>query len=88
MPNTDQPQRLLDLLPDPSDPGFGAAMLRLAQMAAAQHRADAATDAQPWTGLTTINVSTDSTQDTAEHGRAALTRSPRACGAGTTEGDR
>lgn len=88
MPNTDQPQRLLDLLPDPSDPGFGAAMLRLAQMAAAQHRADAAAEAQPWAGLTTINVSTDSTPDTAEHGGAALTRSPRFCGADTTEGDR
>jgi len=86
MPNTDHNTRLLDLLPDPSESGFGAAMLRLAHMAAAQHRAQVAVgDVQPWSGLTRID---DSTQDKAEHGSSVVTRSTRICGAVTTEGDR
>ena len=86
MPNTDQPQRLLDLLPDAGDAGFGSAMLRLAEMAAALHRADPAmSEVKAWEGLTHIDVST---LDKAEHGRAAMTRSTRECGAVTTEGHR
>jgi hypothetical protein len=78
--------RLLDLLPDPGDAGFGSAMLRLAQLAAAQHRATLASQsAQPWSGLQTIAYSTE---DAAGHGRPADTRSARLHGPVTTEGDR
>ncbi|MFN3168665.1 MAG: hypothetical protein ACE37H_16520 [Phycisphaeraceae bacterium] len=88
--NTDQAPastpRLLELLSGPGDAGLGSAMLRLAQMAAAQHRAAVATQsARSWTGLTTIALST---KDKAEHGCPADTRSARLHGPVTTEGDR
>lgn len=78
--------RLLDLLPDSGSAGFGSAVLRLAQLAAAQHRAALATqNAQPWSGLTTIGFST---KDAAGHGSPADTRSAHLHGPVTTEGDR
>lgn len=87
MPNADQPKKLTDLLPDGDAPGFGSAMLRLAEMAAALHRGDAAAalDSQPWTGLTQIDFVT---QDKVEHGSLAVTRSARDRGTATTEGSR
>ena len=69
-----------------SDPGFGNAMLRLAHMAAAQHRAQVAeSSGLSWSGLTRID---ESIQDKAGHGSPVVTRSTRAGGAVTTEGDR
>lgn len=84
--NADHPQRLLDLLPDLGSAGFGAAMLRLAHAAAAQHRVvSASRGAEPWTGLKVLNVST---KDEVVQGSTADTRSARNRGPVTTEGDR
>lgn len=86
MQNTDQPKRLLDLLPDTQSDGFGSAMIRLAQMAAAQHRAQVdPKSVKPWSDLTRFN---DSDQDTTGHGRPIAARSTRDSGSVTTEGDR
>lgn len=84
--NNDQGPRLLDLLPDPGQAGFGQAMLRLAQAAAAQHRMEhVAEGTEPWVGLEEFCFYT---QDKAEHGSPADTRSARDRGPVTTEGDR
>lgn len=90
--NADQHTRLLDLVRAEGGDGLGAVMLRLAYMAAAQHRANHRPKrVKPWTdGLETIELSL--VKDTPGHGCPALTRSaqdlPRKTGPVTTEGDR
>lgn len=77
MQNNDHNTRLTDLLPDAGDAGFGNALLRLAHMAAALHRADpslAGGGAGAWEGLTTLEIGT---LDKAEQGCQAQTRSAR-----------
>ncbi len=84
--NDDQPARLLDLLPEPGSQAFGSAMIRLAYMAAAQHRAQVAPQSvKPWAELSVVNTFS---KDKAEHGSPAVSRSVRAAGPVTTEGDR
>jgi len=84
--NADQDTRMLDLLPELGDASFGSAMLRLAHAAAALHRAEGvAQGAEPWRGLSVIQVST---KDKAEHGSSPKTRSARDRGPVTTEGNR
>lgn len=83
---TDQP--LLKLIRTDEEPAtLGRSMLWLAQMAAAQHRLDAAMGqsaggavAQEWRGLKLT--------DSAEHGRTATSPLARLGGSGATEGDR
>jgi hypothetical protein len=86
--NVDQTQSLLDLVRADGEDGLGAAMLRLAQMAAAQHRANARPKrVKPFgDGADTIELSL--VKDTPGHGRPALTRSAQATEPVTTEGDR
>ena len=84
--NPAQATRLLDLIQDEGGAGLGAAMLRLAHAAAAQHRvAQAQEGATPWQGLTTLHVSH---MDKAEHGSPAEARHTRDHGSVTTEGHR
>ena len=84
--NDDQPYRLLGLLPEPGSRDFGSAMIRLAHMAAAQHRAQVAPKSvKPWAELSVIQTLP---KDKAEHGSPAVSRSARAAGPVTTEGDR
>jgi len=86
MSNTDRGPRLMDLLPEAGSAGFGAALLRMAHTAAALHRAQLATQgAQPWQGLTALDLTN---MDKAGHGSPADSRSSRTRGAVTTEGDR
>jgi hypothetical protein len=90
--NNDQGQRLLDLARAEGGDGLGAVMLRLAHMAAAQHRANARPKrVKAWSDdLQAIELSL--VKDTPGHGRPALTRSaqdiPRNPEPVTTEGDR
>lgn len=86
--NTDQEQSLLDLVRADGEGGLGAVMLRLAHMAAAQHRANARPKrVKAWAdGLESIELSL--VKDTPGHGRPALTRSAQATEPVTTEGDR
>ncbi len=84
--NNDQPARLLDLLPQAGSAGFGAAMLRLAQMAAAQHRAEiAGQGVAPWTGLKVVELTL---MDKAGQGSPVISRNARVCESVTREGDR
>lgn len=84
--NNDQPMRLMDLLPEFGSAGFGSAMLRLAHMAAAQHRAEVSMqNVKPWTGLTVIELDS---MDKAGHGSPAVSRSVCESGPVTREGDR
>lgn len=86
--NADQDKTLLDLVDADGSGGLGAVMLRLAHMAAAQHRANARPkrvkpfDAQ----LESIEIAL--VKDTPWHGRPALTRSAQETEPVTTEGDR
>jgi len=89
--NADQEQTLLDLVRAEGDDGLGAVMLRLAHMAAAQHRANARPKrVKPWSDdLQSIELNL--IKDTPGHGRPALTRSAQPPGNAepvTTEGDR
>lgn len=84
--NADHAPRLLDLLPDLGSGGLGAAMLRLAHAAAAQHRATfAAQGVAPWTDLQVLDYTS---MDKAGHGCPAVSRSAHASGPVTREGDR
>ena len=84
--NNDQATRLLDLLPDAGEASFGSAMLRMAHAAAALHRGEqAGRGPEPWHGLSVIELTT---QDKAGHGSPSESRSARATGPATTEGDR
>ena len=88
-PNADQGTRLLDLLPELGAEGFGSALLSLAHAAAAQHRAELATQGvEPWEGMTRFEIDSDSTKDKAGHGSPTDSRSVRLGGPVTTEGDR
>lgn len=85
--NNAQAQRLLDLVRAEGEDGLGNVMLRLAHMAAAQHRANARPKRiKPWSDLETIELVL--VKDTPGHGRPALTRSAQTIGPVTTEGDR
>jgi len=86
--NADQKQTLLDLVRSEGEDGLGAVMLRLAQMAAAQHRANARPKrVKPWSDeLQSIELTL--VKDTPGHGRPALTRSAQDPEPVTTEGDR
>lgn len=93
--NAAQNKPLLDLVRVEGEDGLGAVMLRLAHMAAAQHRANKRPKrVKAWSdGLQSMELSL--TKDTPGHGRPALTRSaqdprkdPRMTGPVTTEGDR
>ncbi|MBX2850937.1 MAG: hypothetical protein KTR15_04230 [Phycisphaeraceae bacterium] len=86
--NNDQTPGLLDLVRADGDDGLGAAMLRLAYMAAAQHRANARPKrVKAWSDdLQAIELSL--VKDTPGHGRPALTRSAQDSEPVTTEGDR
>lgn len=86
--NADQAKTLLDLVRAEGEDGLGAVMLRLAQMAAAQHRANARPKrVKPWDeDLERIELAL--VKDTPRHGGPALTRSARESGPVTTEGDR
>ncbi|MFK7790301.1 MAG: hypothetical protein AB8C95_12515 [Phycisphaeraceae bacterium] len=86
--NADQDKTLLDLVRAEGSDGLGAVMLRLAQMAAAQHRANARPKrVKPWSDeLESIELSL--VKDTPGHGRPALTRSAQDTEPVTTEGDR
>lgn len=76
----------MDLIDDSGRDSLGSVMLRLAHMAAAQHRAQVAPrQVKPWTGLTEVQ---EDTKDKAGHGSPAVSRSTRESGAVTTEGDR
>ena len=86
--NMDQSQTLLDLVRAEGEDGLGAVMLRLAHMAAAQHRANKRPKrVKPWSDdLEAIELTL--VKDTPGQGRPALTRSARDNGPVTTEGDR
>jgi hypothetical protein len=85
--NTDQAKTLLDLVRAEGEDGLGAMMLRLAHMAAAQHRANARPKrVKAWSDLESIELSL--VKDTPGHGRPALTRSAQDSEPVTTEGDR
>jgi len=86
--NTDQDKTLMDLVRAEGGDGLGAVMLRLAQMAAAQHRANVRPKrVKPWPDeLESIELAL--VKDTPGHGRPALTRSAQDTGPVTTEGDR
>ena len=87
MDNTkSDPSSLLKLVREAGG-SLGAVMLRLAHMAAAQHRANARPKrVKPWTDLHAIQLSI--VKDTPGHGSPALTRSARELGPAATEGDR
>lgn len=87
-PNDDQKQTMLDLVRAEGEDGLGAVMLRLAQMAAAQHRANKRPKrVKPWSAeLESIELSL--VKDTPGQGRPALTRSAQDSEPVTTEGDR
>lgn len=86
--NAAQNKPLLDLVRAEGEDGLGAVMLRLAHMAAAQHRANKRPKrVKAWSDeLQSIELSL--TKDTPGHGRPALTRSAQDHGPVTTEGDR
>ena len=86
--NADQAKTLLDLVrADGGEDGLGAAMLRLAQMAAAQHRANKRPkQVKPWSDVESIELSF--VQDLPGNGFPAMARSARDSGPVTTEGDR
>lgn len=88
MQNNDQTKRLMDLMPGPGMEGMGSVMLRLAEMAAAQHRAQLAPrEVEPWRGLTeSDHLDQDSTQDKAGQGSPVSARIARLGGPATTEG--
>jgi|GEM_PF-2212640 len=84
--NADQMPKFLDLLDQDGAEGMGSVMLRLAHMAAAQHRANAQPQrVKPWSELESIELSL---QDKPGQGRPAQARSARDLGPVTTEGDR
>ena len=84
--NADRPRRLLDVLASTGPEDLGSTMLRLAHMAAAQHRAQVAPQqVRPWTGLTEVD---HDSKDKAGHGSPSVSRSARDSGPVTTEGDR
>lgn len=84
--NADHDQRLIDRLPELGAEGLGSVMLRLAHMAAAQHRAQtSARSVEPWQGLSDLCFES---MDNPEQGCSAQTRSAREHGPVTTEGDR
>ncbi|MEM6504521.1 MAG: hypothetical protein AAF711_03550 [Planctomycetota bacterium] len=90
-PNADQGPSLLDLVRADGSDGLGTVMLRLAHMAAAQHRANARPKrVKPWSDLQTMDLSL--VKDAPGHGSPAMTRSAqesqRDTGPVTTEGDR
>ena len=83
--------RLLDLVDQDGAEGMGSVMLRLAHMAAAQHRANARPKrVKPWSELESVELSL--VKDAPGNGFPAMTRSahdlPRMSGPVTTEGDR
>lgn len=78
--------RITELLPDVSAPDFGAAMLRLAHMAAALERAEPGLGMME-NGARSVAIH-DSHMDKAGHGCLAEARSAQDHGPGTTEGDR
>lgn len=86
--NDDQKKTLLDLVHTEGEGGLGAVMLRLAHMAAAQHRANAKPKrVKPWSDdLESVELSL--TKDVPRNGFPALTRSAHDSGPVTTEGDR
>lgn len=86
--NADQNKTLLDLVRSEGEDGLGAVMLRLAHMAAAQHRANKRPKrVMPWSDeLQSIELSL--VKDMPWNGFPALTRSARESGPVTTEGDR
>ena len=86
--NADQMPRLLDLVDQDGAEGMGSVMLRLAHMAAAQHRANKRPKrVKPWSDdLESIELSL--VKDTPGQGRPALTRSAQDSEPVTTEGDR
>ena len=86
--NTDQGQTLLDLVRAEGEDGLGAVMLRLAQMAAAQHRANARPKrVKAWSDdLESIELSL--VKDAPRNGFPALARSAQETEPVTTEGDR
>ena len=86
--NNDQGPSLLDLVRAEGEDGLGAVMLRLAHMAAAQHRANKRPKrVKAWSDdLQSIELAL--VKDTPGHGRPALTRSAQATEPVTTEGDR
>ena len=86
--NNDQAKTVLDLVRAEGEDGLGAVMLRLAQMAAAQHRANKRPKrVKPWSDdLETIELSL--VKDAPRNGFPAMTRSAQNTGPVTTEGDR
>ncbi|MEM9345162.1 MAG: hypothetical protein AAGB26_00965 [Planctomycetota bacterium] len=90
-PSADQAPRLLDIVRSDGSEGLGTAMLRLAHMAAAQHRANARPKrVKPWSDLQKMDLFL--VKDAPGHGSPAMTRSAqesqRDAGPVTTEGDR
>ena len=86
--NAAQSKPLLDLVRAEGEDGLGAVMLRLAHMAAAQHRANARPKrVQAW-GDELQSVELSLVKDTPGNGFPALTRSAQDTGPVTTEGDR
>ncbi|MGB0767140.1 MAG: hypothetical protein ACPGYV_05475 [Phycisphaeraceae bacterium] len=84
--NADRSPSLLSLVERDGSEGIGSVMLRLAQMAAAQHRANAEPRrVEPWRDQQQIQLTK---MDTPGQGRPALTRSARNGEPVTTEGDR
>ena len=85
--NADQAKTLLDLVRAEGEDGLGIAMLRLAHMAAAQHRANKRPKrVKPWSDLESVELSL--VKDAPGNGFPAMTRSARDLGPVTTEGDR
>lgn len=84
--NSDRAARLIDLLPDPGASGFGSAVLRLAHLAAAAHRAEAASQGGSFgEGLTVLDLFQ---KDTAGHGSPSDARSAGDSRPVTREGNR
>ena len=84
--NADQTFKLMDFVQTDGSQSLGSVMLRLAEMAAAQHRANAQPNrVKPWADLESIELSL---QDTPGHASPAKTRIARDLGTVATEGDR